>query len=220
MEIHHIKVQKSARYIIIGDVSTANQVVIILHGYGQSVTRLAHKFSVLDTSNVAYIIPEGLHRFYTSGFSGDVGSSWMTREDRLVDIDDYVGYLNQLADALEIRSKMISVLGFSQGAATACRWVADGNIQPINLILWAGLVPPDLEFQSEGQNDALEPLRSLNLILAHSPTDAFRTEEMWKRQYEVLNHYQLVYTEFEYVGGHRIPIDEFNRLWREINPLP
>ena len=34
--------------------------------------------------------PEGLSRFYLEGFSGKVGATWMTREDRLNDIDNYL----------------------------------------------------------------------------------------------------------------------------------
>jgi hypothetical protein len=42
------------------------------------------------------IAPEGLSRFYRKGFSGDVVASWMTKDDRLDDMEDYVRYLNDL----------------------------------------------------------------------------------------------------------------------------
>lgn len=78
--------------------------------------------------------PEALNRFYLEGFAGRVGATWMTKEERLQEIDDYVNYLNQLyktilanTDTSEIT---VNILGFSQGVATVCRWIANRYVQP------------------------------------------------------------------------------------------
>ena len=73
----------------------------------------------------------------------------MTKENRLNEIDDYLGYLNQVYEewAVKIPEDVTSsVLGFSQGVATAVRWVFDQKIQFDKLIMWAGGFPPDVDF--------------------------------------------------------------------------
>jgi dienelactone hydrolase len=80
------------------------------------------------------VAPEALSRFYVdrgepaAGTPARVGATWMTREDREAEIADYVRYLDRALDAAAGRpgaaAPALGVLGFSQGAATACRWAA------------------------------------------------------------------------------------------------
>jgi predicted esterase len=149
MQAHSIRVRRTARYYTLGNLSENTRTVwFVCHGYGQLAEFFVKKFAVLQDEHTFIIAPEALNRFYREGFSGRVGATWMTREDRLHDIDDYVDYLSQLyqtvlqgADPARLD---IRILGFSQGAATVCRWVARGNVKTDQLILWAGVFPPDL----------------------------------------------------------------------------
>ena len=65
--------------------------------------------------------PEGLSRFYLDAGAGKVGASWMTKEDRAHEIEDYLSYLEQVRAAI-IPPVPLTILGFSQGVATAARW--------------------------------------------------------------------------------------------------
>ena len=105
------------------------------------------KFELEPLSNTLIIAPEGMHRFYLQGSSGRVGASWMTKEWREQDILENIAALNQLYahfQTLHPNAK-ISVLGFSQGGATAARWVAAGQISCSHFISWASVFPPDLD---------------------------------------------------------------------------
>src|SRR5206468_3354730 len=73
------------------------------------------------------------------------GASWMTREDRLHEIDDYVRYLDAVHAQVASGKARVTALGFSQGTATACRWAAFGSARIDRLIVWGGEVPPDLD---------------------------------------------------------------------------
>jgi len=88
--------------------------------------------------------PSGSH-----ALGGRVGASWMTRQDRLSEIADYVAYLDALARhvfrRVERSAVTLRVLGFSQGGATAARWTALGTTQVDELILWGSHLPPDLD---------------------------------------------------------------------------
>ena len=101
------------------------------------------------------VAPEALNRFYLSreggraGASARVGATWMTREDRLAEIDDYVRYLDDLhreiTEGQQRKNVRVTALGFSQGTATAARWLVHGTARIDRLVLWAGLLPPEIE---------------------------------------------------------------------------
>ena len=145
MQKHNLSVQKTARIFSLGDLETATEIWIVLHGYAQLSLDFLNGFEEIVTSDRAIIAPEGLHRFYKKGFYGDVVASWMTKEDRLDDIQDYVSYLDQVVSTFIKPNQRITLFGFSQGVATACRWLADGIIKPDNVVLWAGTFPQDID---------------------------------------------------------------------------
>lgn len=145
------------RYFKLGDIQPQTKAVwFVLHGYGQLAQYFLPKFKILSEHNICVIAPEGLSHYYledtsTRSQTGStrVGASWMTRENRLMDIENYVTYLNAVFYR-EIGSRKnfdITLLGFSQGAATASRWALSDSIYFRRLILWAGLLPPDMDFE-------------------------------------------------------------------------
>jgi predicted esterase len=77
--------------------SNTDEVWFVLHGYGQLPQYFLRKFLPIADSTRVIIAPGGLSRFYLDGFSGRVGSTWMTKEERLLDIRNYIEYLNALA---------------------------------------------------------------------------------------------------------------------------
>ncbi len=149
-------VRRTARYYVLGELTERTKTVwFALHGYGQLAQYFIRRFDVLASDETVIVAPEALSRFYTDGNFGKPGATWMTREDRQVEIADYVSYLNQLYDALldgYDRSQLtINILGFSQGCATLGRWLADGQVRADRVILWAGFFP-------NGLADVIDPV--------------------------------------------------------------
>jgi predicted esterase len=145
----NLLVSKKARYFYIGDLqSVTTEIIYVLHGYGMQASEFIKEFEVLSQPGRLIIAPEGLSRFYRKGFSGDVVASWMTKDDRLDDIEDYVRYLNDLhlhiLDAIRQPSCKVNILGFSQGVATASRWIANKTVKPLNFVAWCGDLAPDI----------------------------------------------------------------------------
>ena len=104
-EAHHFTVPRTARYWTAGPPPTeALGTLYVLHGYGQLAQFFVRKFQAAADSGWHVVAPEGGHRFYLKGTSGRVGASWMTREDRLSDIDDYVAFLDALRTQLTTTS--------------------------------------------------------------------------------------------------------------------
>ena len=151
MTEHHLAVTRTARYYQQGELSAqTRQVWFVCHGYGQLAAYFSRHFTFLAAANpdTVIIAPEGLSRFYLQGNGGRVGASWMTRDDRLHEIDDHIGFLNQLAASVLTECSAdvhITVLGFSQGTATVSRWLTRTPLRPHHLILWAGSFPEDID---------------------------------------------------------------------------
>ncbi|MEJ7664102.1 MAG: hypothetical protein WKG07_33520 [Hymenobacter sp.] len=71
--------------------------------------------------------PSAPSRFYLTGTGASAGASWMTKADRLAEIDDQAGYLTTLPSHLRAScppTARLTVPGFSQGTAIASRWLA------------------------------------------------------------------------------------------------
>jgi predicted esterase len=179
MTENHVSFNFKARYFKLGEISASTkQVWFVLHGYGQLAKFFVKKFNVLEDRGIVIIAPEGLSRFYleelqTTGRKNNrVGATWMTSENRVMDIDNYIQYLNALYET-EMKGNQISttVLGFSQGSATASRWVVDGNINFTRLILWAGILPPDMNFETGSQ-----VLQNKQIHLVYGTRDPFLTD--------------------------------------------
>lgn len=141
-----ILLQKHVRYYLSEGFESKKKLLIALHGYGQLAFYFAKKFESLP-DDYALLVPEGMHRFYIQGSSGRVGASWMTKEARETDIQDNLHYLNHLLSQVMEKHVFdeISLLGFSQGGATAARWFYQGPKRFDRFILWASVFPPDLE---------------------------------------------------------------------------
>lgn len=158
-----------ARYFTLGewDEQTKN-VLIAFHGYGQLGSFFSRHFDKVQ-EDCLVVIPEGFHHFYLEGTSGRVGSSWMTKEDRLVDIENQSSYINAIiADLnLDLMSVNLIVLGFSQGVSTAIRWIVNNEIRPKKLITWAGSFPVDME--EKVLKNALNQIQFINIIGDEDP---------------------------------------------------
>ncbi|MBT9394696.1 phospholipase [Hymenobacter sp. NST-14] len=202
---HQIAVTRTARYSQLGELSAATRRVwFVAHGYGQLAAYFIRHFAHLTAQDPTLVIiaPEGLSRFYLQGTGGRVGATWMTREDRLAEIDDYVSYLNQLATTLLPRAApeaAVTVLGFSQGAATVSRWLARAPFRPAHLILWAGAFPPDMDFPV-----ATRLLRRLPVTLVCGTEDEFITDEALGQQQAFLRQLGVAAELVRFAGTHTL----------------
>lgn len=210
---HHVEVPRTARYYTVGDRATARAVWLVLHGYGQLAGYFARHFAAHAAGRLV-VAPEALSRFYvaredtTTGAPARVGASWMTREDRLAEIEDYVRYLDRALDAataaLDLAAVPLGILGFSQGAATAARWLAhrhrSGRAVPHALVVWGGALPHDFDLAG-ADGDAL---RATRLTLVVGDRDEVATAALVAAQEARLRDAGVAYTLVRYAGGHRM----------------
>ncbi|SFE21716.1 alpha/beta hydrolase [Spirosoma endophyticum] len=208
MTEHHLAVQRTARYYTIGELTDQTKnILFCLHGFGQLAKYFSRKFMDLDEGQTFTVVPEGLSRLYLNGEYDRIGASWLTREDREYEINDFLGYLNTLFDLVlngrDPAEFHITLLGFSQGAATACRWLNAGHIRADRLILWAGYFP-------NGLTDMIDPdnLTDVDCYYVYGRQDEYLVElsdidgYLSRLQTDVPN---LKFTAFD--GGHRVESD-------------
>lgn len=194
-----LSVQKSARILVYGDPAKMKNIWICFHGYSQQVESFAKPLKALKNENNAVIIPEALNRFYIAGSTGNVGASWMTREERDSDIADNIAYIDELCDKMLSDNVKISVLGFSQGAATAVRWACRGKFEIKKLVLWAGAVPPDLNLVHD-----IPKLRKIELILVLGNNDEYLAESDVTKMSDHWSDLGLPFELIRFEGGHSL----------------
>lgn len=178
---------RSARYYLLGggdDGAAPDELWVVLHGYGQLAGRFVRHFRGIAGPRRLVVAPEALSRFYVAGpddvtghARAPVGATWMTREDREREIADQHAYLDAVLAAVRTGAPRLVVLGFSQGVATAARWVASGRVSPDRFIAWAGSFPAELDAAAAarfaghltvvfGRTDALVPVARAEAGLA------------------------------------------------------
>ena len=206
-----LAVRRTARWSILGELASGTtDVWIVLHGYGHLVAEFVAATKWPVAQGRAFVFPEALHRFYIEDASrpqphstAPVGASWMTREARADDIADNHAYLNAVVNEIRTAAPRatITVLGFSQGGATASRWAAEraaAGDPPSRLILWGSILPPELELAPSA------PMRLVPTTLVIGVRDIWATPERVKAERDRLASAQFHATVRFFEGGHRM----------------
>jgi predicted esterase len=184
IEEHHLAVPRTARYYTLGVLGPqVTEVWFALHGYGQLGSAFARHCQPLEAPERVVVVPEALSRFYLgdhtrpAGPDSKIGASWMTREDRLHEIADYVQYLDRLYqwvfERVRREAVTVHVLGFSQGTASATRWLTRGEAHADRLILWGAPLPADLDPALDAGR-----LRHLEVVLVAGSQDEYLTAKV------------------------------------------
>ena len=152
MQEHRLVTTRRARYYTIGGgEQPLPEAWIVLHGLGQLARIFLTYFQSIDAPGRLVVAPEALNRYYLFTEPGmrskdaKVGATWMTREDRENEIVDQVDYLDAVWRETAAGASRVTVLGFSQGVATAARWVATGKSRVDRFVAWAGQIPPEID---------------------------------------------------------------------------
>lgn len=199
-----IDIKINARYFTHGN-PVAENLIVVLHGYGHLASYFIKKFQFLDPEKYFVVAPEGLHRFYLNGTDGRIGASWMTKEDRENDIANYIklldGILEDVYSTKKLNGKNFNqkiLLGFSQGGATASRYMAFGKYSFDTFILWAAIFPSDLSQEISAKFDS-----SKNYFVVGN-RDEYYTEQQITEHITQLNNAKLNVELIKFEGVHEI----------------
>ena len=216
MTVRSIAAVKTARYVVLGpEDGPAEEVWMACHGYGQLATYFARHFQSVASSRRLIVVPEALSRFYLDGPGAGarytrIGATWMTKEERETDIADVTRYLDDVLVAACARADVdpisvpLGVLGFSQGTATASRWLVRSPLLARrarladHLVIWGSGLAHDIE---------LATLRGLPLTLVAGDRDEIATPGRIVREEARLREAGLDHQLVRYDGGHRLHAD-------------
>jgi predicted esterase len=212
----NLRVEKTARYCVLGTLDrTAEDLWLVCHGFGQLAREFISEFESIANPRRLIVAPEALSRFYKSsgtvhGPDTPVGATWMTREARESEIEDYVRYLDLLAATIREHAApaaRITALGFSQGAATASRWVAAGNTPVDRLVRWGGLLPPEF-----AKGKSVEALQRVSMSMVMGDSDRYFSENLVSKEMDRLEKLGLSPEVIRFAGGHVIDHETLARL--------
>jgi predicted esterase len=196
------------RYFKIGEINESTKAVwFVLHGYGQLAKYFSAKFRILEDLGVCVIAPEGLSNYYledaqsrSRSGSTRVGASWMTRENRLLDIENYITYLNSIfKKEINTRTIPVTILGFSQGAATASRWALTNAIHFNRLILWAGIFPTDMDFEK-----GREVFKTKDVKIVYGNQDEFLNDSRFAEMKTLSDKLEIASHTIVFEGKHEL----------------
>jgi len=159
-------------------------------------------FNILDNGDNCIIAPEGLSRFYLNGFTGRVGATWMTKEERANDIENQINYLNTIYKRevdTNIHHAKITLFGFSQGVATISRWAMQKHLKFNRLVLWAGNIPPDINF-AVGK----KKLEHVATFFVYGNNDPYIDDRQLEKQQQSIKKLAITPTIKTFDGGHEI----------------
>jgi predicted esterase len=222
VRITQLSVARTARVATSGAApAAARELWYILHGYAMLAPAFLGDASVLDDGTRMLVAPEALSRFYDGGQAErmqhkeiPVGASWMTREDREAEIADANAYLDAVHamvagefTAAGVPLPPVTVLGFSQGGATAARWIASGRAPATRFILWGSSMAHDVDITSVGA-----PLRNVETIIVAGTRDIFATPKAVEREMSRLTAAGLRFGHLSFDGGHRLDDDTLRAI--------
>ncbi|MAZ96626.1 MAG: alpha/beta hydrolase [Flavobacteriales bacterium] len=214
MSKHLLEVTQKLRIVSLGKLNkNTTNIWLALHGYGQLVEYFKRHFVPLSQDTRAFLFPQGPHKFYLQGTEGRVGASWMTKEDRLIDIDNQHLFLNEVVSwgAIEAPKARFHMVGFSQGVATGMRFLGESKVHFHSLLAWAGSWPPDLDEKSK------RVIAKTHMSAWFGSTDPFISQAKRQERIALYNNDFGLHPEVStYDGAHTFRSDI---LAREINRL-
>jgi len=200
---HRIKFEFNARYQILGELHEGvEQLWFVCHGHGQLAQYFIKKFEAINDGKTVIVAPEGLFRYYLEGFTGRVGATWMTKEDRASDIQNYLTYLSAVMSTIkgQLPAKVKTTLfGFSQGAATISRFATQTDVVFDQLVLWAGIFPPDLPPLKSTQR-----LSEKKTYFVIGDNDPFALPERLVEQEAIVKQLKLAPERITFEGEHEL----------------
>ena len=204
---------RTARYVVLGAApAQARRVWFVLHGYGMLAARFVRPFDGIIPPDTCIVAPEALSRFYLESPRADgghqqrVGAAWLTRESRETEIADAHAWLTRVYDEVMSEAQadgapapQVAILAFSQGVATAMRWVASAQVHPTWFVAWAGGLAHDVD-----REGFVSAMRDGEIVMVTGTADHFATDAARDAAQSALQSIGLEPRILSFSGGHHL----------------
>ena len=205
----HLRVEKTARYYINTPIAKeVKSLWFVIHGYAQLAKDFVKEFEFLSDNKTLIVAPEALSRFY---FRDKIGASWMTREDRQNEINDYLNYfdvlMKQIKNEFDLSRAKLNLLGFSQGVHTAARFFINTDSYFDNLILCSSDFPGDADFI-----ELKEKLKRSKMYYIFGNSDKDISIVGYEKSLTLLNHNSIPFEKIVFDGRHVIHTESLKKI--------
>ncbi|WP_345890705.1 esterase [Croceivirga thetidis] len=182
--------------------NTTKSIWLVFHGIGYLSKYFLKYFENLNPLENYVIAPQAPSKYYLKNEYKYVGASWLTKIDTKDELQNNFAYLDAVVENEGIiNSKNLVLFGFSQGVSILTRWMAMRQIQPKNIILYAGGIPNELT----KENFEYLNFEDTKVTFIYGNSDFFLTEkrlETEKKKIESLFQNKAEILSFE--GGHEM----------------
>jgi len=216
MQTHTFKTPRTAHIYTHNIASEKTKYIwFVGHGYGQLASSIIRKFMHLYDEHYVVSV-EGLSRFYFNFERGVVGASWMTKNDRLNEIDDYVYYLDNVyaqfvTQNANPKTKII-FLGFSQGGICFARWMSISKPRCDYFISWGSALPDDVDYN---HTQIANYFKAIKISFICGTNDEFFYEERMNKYKDFLKTLPFAVEQITFEGKHEILVPVLDDYIRE-----
>lgn len=143
---HRVYYQSSNTYATLNRLQeTTRTVWLVFHGIGYLSRYFLKYFTGLPALEHYIVAPQAPSKYYLNAEYKHIGASWLTRENTLEDLKNILAYVDSVMSDISIpESCNVNILGYSQGASIALRWICHSRYRCDKLILYAGGIPNEI----------------------------------------------------------------------------
>lgn len=183
---------------------------IVLHGIGYLSKYFIKYFDELSAEENYIIAPQAPSKYYLKNQYKYVGSSWLTKENTVLETVNVMAYLDAVYEAENLpKNKNLILFGFSQGVSIATRWFALRKMECHHLVLYAGGIPKELT--SRDFNFLNDQETKITVIVGDK--DQYLTGEVMKYEIARINElFQGKAKQQIFEGGHEVKKEIVNKL--------
>ncbi|TMM56977.1 esterase [Maribacter algarum] len=183
---------------------------VVLHGIGYLSKYFIRYFDELNPDENYIIAPQAPAKYYLKNEYKYVGASWLTKENRVLETNNVLAYLDAVYAAEEFPADCnLIIFGFSQGVSIATRWIASRKIQCSKMILYAGGIPKELT----PENFTFLNYQETGVTVIVGDKDQYLTGEVMK--YETARIKELFRGKAKqkiFKGGHEVKKEIINEI--------
>ena len=209
-------IEKEISYNTTNTYSTLNtltdktkNVWFVCHGIGYLSRYFLKYFDELNSDENYIIAPQAQSKYYLGSAYKHVGSSWLTKENTAVEIENVMHYFDAVLEAENLpKTVNFILLGYSQGVSVAARYLAKRKLKCDQLVLLAGGIPKEL-----GVEDFKFLKNKTRISFIYGNQDEYVSTKFMvdakKRFYDLFGNNAQIIT-FE--GEHEVPKELINEL--------
>lgn len=155
---------------------------IVCHGIGFLSKYFINYFKDLKPGFNYVIAPQAPSKYYQTKAYKYVGASWLTKENRELETENVLNYLDAVLKNENLPTdKNIILMGFSQGISVVTRWIAQRKINCDYLVLHSGSIP------TEFNPDSFAHLPDLITTVIYGTEDEYLTQKKLNTQLNYAN---------------------------------